>query len=184
MADTLTKQFLTSEIDFLAQQTELVFIEALERKYETDIEVEVFGETKKVHLVGHIDRIDSIGDRVRIIDYKSGKVADTDVQLRTKDETVEDTVGSLRSKKHTLQLMYYAFLYQQAHGVIAESSIISFISNKNQPFTLKPGNMVALEELLDEFPSCLGQLMEEIYDEEVPFRHDGGKMFSYCQYCD
>ncbi len=183
MADTLTKQFLTSEIDFLAHQTELVFIEALERKYETDIEVEVFGETKKVHLVGHIDRIDSIGDRVRIIDYKSGKVADVDVQLRKLDKAIEDTVTSLKNRKHTLQLMYYAFLYQQAHGVIAESSIISFISNKNQPFTLEP-TRVELKELLKEFPVYLGQLMEEIYDAEVPFRHDGGKMFSYCQYCD
>ena len=65
MALELTLRFLKAEKRFLEQQSEPVFIEALERAYSTEIEVEVFGEPKKVLLRGFIDRIDRVGDRVR-----------------------------------------------------------------------------------------------------------------------
>lgn len=183
MAIDLTRRFLKSEIDFLAKQTQPVFIESLERKYEAEIEVEVYDEKKKVRLIGYIDRVDSIGDKIRIIDYKSGKVGDKDVEFRSRDKDIDTTIGSLKSQKHTLQLLNYAYLYNYNHQRIAEPSIISFVSGKNKPFTLKT-SAFDLPQMIEDYPVYLGKILEEIYDDEVAFTHDSSKQFSYCQYCE
>ena len=182
MAIDLTRRFLKSEVAFLAVQTQPVFIESLERKYTAEIEVEVFGETKKVRLVGYIDRVDTIGDKTRIIDYKSGKVGDDDVKFRSRDNDIDATIGSLKSRKHVLQLLYYVYLYHSNHQVIAESSIISFVSGQNKPFILETTKF-SLEEMIEDFPQYIGKILEDIYNDELPFTHDFSKMFSYCQYC-
>lgn len=182
MAIDLTRRFLKSEVLFLSKQTQPVFIESLERKYSAEIEVKVFGETKKVRLVGYIDRVDSIGDKIRIIDYKSGKVGDKDVQFRTRDNDIEKTIGSMKSQKHVLQLLNYVYLYHANHQILAESSIISFVSGQNKPFTLETTGF-SLAQMVEDFPEYIGKILEEVYNEEITFSHDPTKMFNYCQYC-
>jgi len=186
MAMELTQRFLKAEIDFLSRQTELVFIESLEDQYSALIDVEVKGETKQVNLRGFIDRIDKVGDKIRIVDYKSGKVADTDVkfgvQFKGLDSEEEKIVHSIKGKKHLLQLIQYAFLYHQKNNVIAESSIISFISGNFVPFTLQAKNF-DIEDIIVNYPKYLGLVMEEMYDQEIPFTHMSKGQFSYCQYC-
>lgn len=182
MAIDLTQRFLKSEVQFLAQQTEKVFIESLERKYEAEIEVEVGNEKKKVKLLGYIDRVDSIGDKIRIIDYKSGKVVDEDVEFRSRDKDLEATIGSLKSRKHLLQLLNYAFLYNVNHQQIAQPSIISFVSGQNKPFTLKT-TAFDLPQMVEDFPIYLREILTEIYNDDVAFTHDSSKMYNYCQYC-
>lgn len=186
MALELTKRFLKSEIDFLSKQTEPIFIEALEREYNTEIEVNVSGENKKVKLRGFIDRIDRIGkDKVRIIDYKSGKVNDADVKMnfskkKSEAELIQD---SIEKNKHVLQLMQYAYMYYKEHGVFAESSIISFVSGKHQPFTLMSKDY-KLDEVIKDFPNYIAQILEDIYNTDLPFEHEIKGQFSYCLYCD
>jgi len=183
MAMELTERFLKSEVKFISEQKEPVFIEALEREYVSEIEVKVNGETKKVRLRGFIDRIDSIGDKIRIIDYKSGKVASTDVALRASDTAPNLIVESISNKKHVLQLMLYAFLFHQNEGKIANPSIISFVSGNNAPFDLdlKKNN---LETIIEDFPNYIELILDEVYNSEIPFSHQSKGMFSYCQYCD
>ena len=183
MAKELTKRFLKSEKAFLEQQSEPVFIEALEQSYSTEIEVEVHGTKKKVNLRGFIDRIDRVGDNIRIIDYKTGKVANSDVALRVKDIEDELIVETMGMKKHVLQLVMYAYLYKQKHGIIPTSSIISFVSNANEPFKLNTQKM-DLEEMIENFPNYIALILEGIYDTEVPFTHNKDQFVSYCKYCD
>jgi ATP-dependent helicase/DNAse subunit B len=183
MAKELTKRFLKSEKAFLEQQSEPVFIEALEQSYNVEVEVEVFGTMKKINLRGFIDRIDRVGDSIRIIDYKTGKVADADVALRVKDVEDELIVETMGMKKHVLQLVMYAYLYKQKHNVIPTSSIISFVSKANEPFTLNTQKM-DLEEMIENFPKYIGLILEGIYNEDVPFSHNKDQFVSYCQYCD
>ena len=182
MAKELTKRFLKSEKAFLEEQTEPVFIESLEREYVSTIEVAVFGEKKKVRLRGFIDRIDSIGDRVRIIDYKTGKVQAADVKFLTRSKENLLT-KSMQSKKHVLQLLMYAYMYRDQHNVVSEPSIISFVSGKNQPFALEINKGTSLDEVLDDFPAAIGEFLEEIYDQDAPFAHND-QPFNYCNYCD
>lgn len=181
MAMELTARFLRSEIDFLSKQTEDVYIESLERSFEKSVELEVHGQKKVVKLRGIIDRVDRIGDKIRIIDYKSGKVQSADVEFRKKDVEIESIVESLADKKHLLQLIQYAWLYKETHGIYPESGIISFISGKNQPFILNPQSLTT-EELVDDFPQYIAAIMEGLYNPEIPFTHTE-QQFSYCQYC-
>ena len=184
MAKELTARFLKSEIQFLSQQTEPVFIEALERSYEHEVEIDVSGHLKKVKLRGYIDRIDRIGENnIRIIDYKSGKVDAKDVELSTRGALEDVVMSGLKSKKHVLQLIQYAYLYYKQHGVIPQSSIISFVSNEQKPFVLKPGKF-DMEEIIKDYPSFLGAILEEVYDETIPFEHTIKGWGSYCKYCD
>ena len=183
MAIELTERFLKSEVKFLSEQTELVFIEALEQEYNTLIPVEVNGEMKNVNFRGFIDRIDRVGEQVRIIDYKSGKVNEKDVEFRAMDINEENITETLGKSKHVLQLIQYAFLYKHKHGVLPTSSIISFISGNNVPFVLDTKKS-ALEDVVDNFPIYIGRILSEMYDDEIPFVHDSSQYFSYCQYCD
>lgn len=184
MAKELTKRFLKSEKAFLEKQTEPVFIEALEQSYNVEIEIEVHGSLKKVNLRGFIDRIDRVGDAIRIIDYKTGKVNDTDVAFRVKDTEDGAIVESIGSKKHLLQLLMYAYLYHQKHGVVPTSSIISFVSKANEPFEIKTPKEIELEEMIEHFPKYIGLILEEMYDVEAPFSHNSKQYTSYCMYCD
>lgn len=183
MAKKLTGQFLKSELEFVSQLKEPLFIESLEREYSTSVTCNVNGNELKVNLRGKIDRIDNIGDKVRIIDYKTGKVTDTNVQTRKGDSTIEDVAGSMAnsSYKHLLQLVQYAYLYYQEHKIIPESSIISFISNKNQPFPLS-SNM-DIEEIVKGYPKIVEMFVQSMLDQGKDFNHEGGE-YSYCAYCE
>jgi ATP-dependent helicase/nuclease subunit B len=183
MAIELTQRFLKSEVDFLSKQTEPVFIEALEREYTSVVEIDVNGEKKKVNLRGYIDRVDRVGDKIRIIDYKSGKVSKNDVEFRSKDKDDETVVESLAGRKHLLQLIQYGYLYYKNHGELPESSIISFISDKNRPFTLDTKTM-DIKDVIENYPKYISRIITEMYDEDLPFIHNSKPQFSYCQYCE
>ena len=182
MAMDLTARFLKSERDFLMKQTEPVFIEALEREFETTVEINVGGSVKKVRLRGIIDRIDSVGDRVRIVDYKTGRVNSADVELRRNDSTPEEVVETMTNKKHVLQLIHYAYLYEQSEKRPAQPTIISLVSAKSEPFALDLKS-IPFDEGVAAYPQYIQQILEEIYNTEIPFVHQSKGPFSYCKYC-
>jgi len=185
MALELTKRFLHQEKRFLMKQTEPVFIEALERELISELEVEVFGEKKKVRLKGFVDRIDSVGDKFRIIDYKSGKVEskDTTVSGGKGIDELEHLTKKALDSKHVLQLLMYGYLFKQHYGFVPnESSIISFININAGTISLNTGKL-SLEEAVDLFPDVIQQILTEIYDTETPFTHQQKGQVSYCAYC-
>ncbi len=182
MAMELTERFLKSEVTFLSKQTELVYIEALEKEYESTIPVTVNGEVKQVRLRGIIDRIDRIGDRVRIVDYKTGRVDKKDVETRKSDIDADQFVETMANKKHVLQLLQYAFLYQQNEGKLADPTIISLVSGKSEPFYLDTKS-VELNDAVAAFPKYLQNILEQVYDTTTPFHHTDSGFFSYCKYC-
>ena len=183
MALELTKRFLEKEKEFLMEQTSPVFIESLERELRADIEIEVLGVKKKVHLKGFVDRIDSIDGKVRIIDYKSGKVKKDDTNTIKKKVDLEALVNNSLKKKHVLQLLMYCYLFKVNFGELPrEASIISFINIQDGVLPLETGDM-ELAEAVDLFPSVIEAIINGIYDTEVPFSHDDSVQFSYCAYC-
>ena len=182
MAMELTERFLKSEVSFLSKQSDLVYIEALEKEYESTISVNINGEAKQVRLRGIIDRIDRIGDRVRIVDYKTGRVEKKDVETRKTDEDAVQFVETMANKKHVLQLLQYAFLYHQNEGKLADPTIISLVSGKSEPFYLDT-KAVDIEKAVTAFPEYLQTILEQVYDISIPFQHTNSGFFSYCKYC-
>lgn len=184
MADKMTKQFLKSERDFLAKQTDLVFIESVERKFEIDLELEIQGVNRKITLRGAADRIDRIGDKIRIIDYKSGKVESKDVKFGSRTKDFDAVVKSVKSTKHLLQLLMYAYFYHSENKKIATPKIISFVSKQKNGFDLICNDLFPLEKLVEEFPSILTSIIEEAFDPAIDFEHDSEKFGTYCKYCE
>jgi RecB family exonuclease len=181
MALELTKRILEQEKKFIASQTEMVFIEYLELELKADMEIEVLGEKKTLRFKGFIDRIDSIGGKIRIIDYKSGKVKEDDVVVK---KINEDLIKTFVGTKHALQLALYCYLYRENYGELpAEASIYSLINIKDGTFPLS-SKTSSVEELINLFPDFVAQLCEQIYDKELPFTHDTKAQFNYCLYCD
>lgn len=185
MANELTRKFLESERDFISKQTEPVFIESLELEYSHDLVLNVHGVKKKMHLRGFIDRIDSVGGRYRIIDYKSGKISDDHVRISSRDTTDEDVVKSIcnKNRKYVLQLMIYNYLFYKKHGTLGHAGIISLVSGSGSTYELGTGK-IDMQHVVDNFELYLERILEQIYDTDVPFVHEANEQFSYCKYCE
>lgn len=187
MANELLTQFLRQEKQFLLENPETpLYIEALEQELTHTLQLEIFGKTREITLLGFIDRIDSVGGKIRIIDYKTGKVKEEDTgkanNNTAKMEPVDLLVKLSKESKHFLQLMIYNFLYLEKQGKAPDSScIISFVNTKKGPFGLH-ADTLSPTMLAHYFPEVLRHLLAEIYDPETPFEH-AKQLFSYCLYC-
>lgn len=188
IALTLTKKFLVKEKEFLVNTKEPVFIEALELEFNHKMTVEVHGVEKQVNLKGFVDRIDSVGGKMRIIDYKSGKVTHDKVTMKAEKGSVAESLFQTMSgdgKTYFSQLMIYAYLFTNRFGHVPdEVKIVSFINYPDEPFSLNT-KKYPLIDYVEAFPDALQLFLEKIYDANEPFEHDDTVMpeFSYCNYC-
>ena len=183
MALELTKRILEKEKAFVAQQKEPVFIEFIEATMEVPLTINVLGQPKTIRLKGVIDRVDSIGNKIRIIDYKSGKSKEEDVKFPAKTE--KGLIHAFSSQKHLVQLTWYSYLYQQQFGVLPnEAAIYSMVNISESPLILKSKEKT-LQEIVDLFPAFIEEVFADIYDVEKPFEHLGNDFFgSFCAYCE
>jgi ATP-dependent helicase/nuclease subunit B len=177
MALELTKRILLSEKAFLESCNEPVFIEYLEVVLQDNLNIPVNEKEKQVNLFGIVDRIDSVGGRYRIIDYKSGSVSAADVTCKPK-ESVLETLGG---PKHVLQLLLYAHLFKKNFGIIPDQACIySLVNVKEGLFPLS--SELPLTDLIALIPEFLQELLTDMYMIEQPFRHTEQRN-SYCLHC-
>ncbi|EDP96885.1 PD-(D/E)XK nuclease family protein [Kordia algicida OT-1] len=127
-----------------------------------------------VYIGGKVDRVDELDGVMRIIDYKTGKVSQGDVEIVDWDLLTQDYKFS-----KSFQVLAYAYMiYQkQAFQQETEAGIISF-KNLQSGF-LKFGtkdsarsrnkNQLITAETLDDFVVELKQLILEICNMEIPF---------------
>ncbi|WP_432672290.1 PD-(D/E)XK nuclease family protein [Flavobacterium sp. SM2513] len=123
-----------------------------------------------VKIGGEVDRIEERNGKIRIIDYKTGKVESASVTLKTWDNLVTE----IKNDK-IIQILAYAFMFEkEAKGKEMEVGIISFKNLRNGflPFKFKEGkdistvvDTVVLENYLKE----LVVLLKEILNVEIPF---------------
>ncbi len=176
MAMEITKNVLLREKEFLSNTTELVYIEQVEAAMSTELEVIVNGEPKTIKFKGFIDRIDRVGDKYRVIDYKSGKVKDDDVKFNLLENGLKQ---SFKKTKHALQLTLYCLFFKEKYNCFPDQAIIMSMVKSDKLFVLSyekeiDGLAIIYRELVEE-------LLNEIYDLEVPFEHDSDA--KYCGYC-
>ena len=183
MATELTKRILEEERKFLLTQTAPVFIEYIEIEMHAQVNITVNGQPKTIALKGFIDRIDSVNGKIRIIDYKSGKVKSEDVSMSGYDPDTS-LIDYFSSTKHAIQLALYTLLYQQNSGQFPESAnIYSLVNLKGGLFPLQ-SNSLDYTEITLLFEAFLQEVVNQLYDKEIPFFHQVKGHRSYCQYCD
>jgi hypothetical protein len=142
IAQKLTKDFLKLERQLLKEATannkqiELVSKEA-------SLEHGLMVDGLNFKLIGKADRIDFEGDTLRIIDYKTGKVEETEVAFTEYDE-----LTSNNKKAKAFQLLMYAYLYlkmnpqYQANEVFAGNFAFKNLKSKLIKVSKKIGAVI------------------------------------------
>ncbi|MDB3905407.1 PD-(D/E)XK nuclease family protein, partial [Crocinitomicaceae bacterium] len=121
IAQDTIENTIKKELEFLKNQSEPFFIVQVEAKKEISLEILISGQKKTIHFKGYIDRIDKIGDSYRVIDYKSGKVKESDVKFKLKDN---DLLVSFTNCKHGVQLALYSLFFKNSFGTYPSEAII------------------------------------------------------------
>ncbi len=178
MANEIVLKTLLAEKEYIQTLKEPLFIEQIEAAMSIILPILIDGEEKELKLKGYIDRIDRVGDRYRILDYKTGKVEEKHVVFNRKESGLKD---SFAAAKHTLQLTLYCMLFKEKYNLEAsEAAVFSLITSNGSIQALKNKNGNS-EELEDLFKELLTEFISEIYDFEVSFIHNADA--KYCAYC-
>ena len=137
-------------------------------------------------LKGFADRIDRyLGDEVRIVDYKTGKVEDEDIDIT--DENAAEVVGKLfgpsnaKRPKIALQLFLYGLL-AQSYEDLKGRTVVNSIYSVSRLFTDPLKDRVQSAEFNRLTRERLRALLSEMTDPAVPFRLTGET--ATCSYCD
>jgi hypothetical protein len=126
-----------------------------------------------VKIAGKVDRIELRNGKIRIVDYKTGKVEQKNVTLKDWTGLIED----IKNEK-IIQVLAYAFMYQQeANGRQIEAGIISFKNLKSGflPFTFEENKVkttVITKEIMENYLAQIVVLLQEILNVEIPFEEE------------
>jgi hypothetical protein len=167
----LVNQFIKKEAEELASSDKpsaSLKIISLESFFNTMINCMVAGREMEVKVKGKTDRIDLLGDTIRIIDYKTGSVQSRDLTLKSWDKLTGDP-----KMAKAFQLLLYAFLYYTNHEGMdkkIESGNITLrkISSGFMKVRL-PGEQEIDAGSMKMFEENLKSLLEKILDPETPF---------------
>ena len=164
--DKMLHNFINNEIEFLKENKSMRIL-GLEEKLYCSFTLE---NNIKVNLIGNADRIDQVGDTIRILDYKSGVVRDDDVRIKN---TFKGQISTGITEK-ALQLLIYKYLYKKSHEDIASENIkpgiISLRRLSKGVFSLSNNSEYFNDEnLTDECESMFSDLFNEILNRDIPF---------------
>ncbi|MBL4668149.1 MAG: PD-(D/E)XK nuclease family protein, partial [Flavobacteriales bacterium] len=175
IAQNYITTFIKNEIKYVTELSEPLFINSLEEELSSEIEI----DGAIIKLKGKSDRIDSFGNEIRIIDYKTGLVKASELQLKHIDELLEG------KKNKAFQLLMYALMYSRSQlleNTQLSSGIISFrtLSTGYMAFGLNRNQLIN-DEILDEFEISLIKLIKEILDVNTSFKHTPDA--KWCEFC-
>jgi hypothetical protein len=165
--------FLNKEIQTL-QNGNTIKIIALEQKLNTALDIPELDFPIK--LKGTVDRIDEFNGVVRIIDYKSGKVLQNQLEIDDWDNLTTDYEKYSKS----FQILTYAYLLNSKSQILnpIEAGVISFKNlqgdyflkfGKKPSYNSRTKDQLITQETLNDFYIQLKKLIIEICNQNVPF---------------
>lgn len=123
-----------------------------------------------VKIAGKVDRIEERNGKIRIIDYKTGKVEKRNVSLKSWKDLTDD----IKNEK-IIQVLAYSFMFEnEAIGLPMEAGIISFKNLKSGflPFSFKVEKQEKTtidSEILNQYLEQMVLLLNEILDKKIAF---------------
>lgn len=121
-----------------------------------------------VHLKGTVDRYDSFNHTNRVLDYKTGHVEPSELNVSDWELLITDY------KKHAkaFQVLCYALMHYKNSNLTenTEAGIVSFknLGKGFMPFQHQKNTSIT-PEILNQFTTYLTALVEEILDPNIPF---------------
>lgn len=175
VGETWLRRYLKDEIRDIKNGDSPLII-GLETELSRKLLVTIDDATEiEVKLDGKIDRIDSKNGTIRLIDYKTGSVKNTDLVVKTLDSMFEAKNGF--DKK--LQLSIYRYIAQgneQFNNMLIDPGIISFKE-------LKLGFQALNTPVTDaEFEEALKDLIVKIFHPDINFIQSEVENCKYCNY--
>ncbi|WBU90578.1 PD-(D/E)XK nuclease family protein [Cellulophaga omnivescoria] len=128
--------------------------------------INVPGVNFPVHIKGKLDRIDEIDGVLRVIDYKTGKVEQKNLNLSTWEDIVEEY-----DKSKAFQLLCYAYMYNHAKPIDkVQAGIFSFKNIKAGILKFSDNkNTIITQDTLHKFTQELHKLVGAICNSDEPF---------------
>ncbi len=177
--DSMLENFIKYERKFLGEGNKLSIINT-----EKELNLEIDYQGHKVNLHGFADRIDKVGDEIRIIDYKTGKVNPYDVKINDKVE------GITGMAEKAVQLLMYKYLYLSENLENSEISehqikpgIIGFQKLSHGVYSLEINDAHELSSSFKE--TCdkyFNEFLAEFFNKDIPFTQT--KETRNCSFCD
>ena len=178
--------------NFLKQEKELskehpIEIIGLEKSAEIDFPITINKEEIKVKLKGKIDRIDRVNGKLRIIDYKTGAVEKSSLELKDLENICIET-----KYEKAFQLLLYSILMEEeiekntgfSCGIISfkklNSGLLELVFSNGKRGTSKE-TWTPTKEERDEFKEKLSELIQNIFNKSKEFFHEEDA--KYCKYC-
>ena len=156
-------------------------VEGLEQK--ADAIIYIYQGTKAVRLGGVIDRIDYISGATEIIDYKTGT---TEPSFNSLTDLFDKEVK--KRNKAAFQTLVYGCIWDKMHPGL--EAVYPAIYGLKKIFQQESGRLTIKEngtrevnytELKSEFEPMLINLLEEIFNPDLPFVQT--IIDEHCQYC-
>lgn len=181
VARNMVRSFLETEAERLSKENSVLKILYLEEKFSSHIGIVSArtGETLSVLIKGTADRIDLFGNRLRIIDYKTGSLENTELILGD-----PSLLSEMKKPRKMLQLLCYTWLYRQKHQDGADP-LAGIVSLKTPRRYLQPARINNSEtinkDVLMTFQKYLENLTTNIFDASIPFQQTDNQ--DDCKYC-
>lgn len=171
---------IKKDIEFCEKNS--LTLKELEKEFNCSIGVEIDGEIKEVFIKGKIDRVDTDGKKVRIVDYKNSVHKNDVFEFNGMDPLFYDP-----DYKKQFQLFMYAWMINRNGYCKAEDlrpCIMPFRKAKNDiEYLLQDKSILTFtNELLQEFEGELTKYIQKIFDRKTQFEQTSDE--SICQYCE
>lgn len=172
IAKRYVSNFLNLEIKALKAGNE---IKILAIEADNEIEINIPELDFPIKLKGKVDRVDECSGTIRIIDYKTGKVEQNQVEI----VEWEDIATDYKKYSKSFQVLCYAYMMQASQNLKfpIEAGIISFknlssgflkFAQKESSSSRKKDSLITQETLLD-FETELKKLIVEICNPKIDF---------------
>lgn len=138
---------------------------------------------KEVRFKAFIDRVDMVGNTLRIIDYKTGNDAVEASSLEVLFDNMEKRVpGAI------MQVLLYCRLYAIAHPNL-QHKLMPLIYRVRYAFSdfvptleIAKQEIASYDDVKEEYEKLLDGVLEELFDESKPFVQT--QVIEHCEYCD
>ena len=149
-------------------------------------EIRVKGDFHGLKLKGFIDRLDSFTqDQARVVDYKTGKVLDDDVDIHDGNaEAIAESIFAPDVKerpKIAFQFFVYDYLVKR-HPLTAGKNICNCVYSTSKIFREAPVTVALNKKFYDAVSGHLEKMIDEVCDPEVGFRRTQDEKI--CGFCD
>ena len=147
---------------------------------------------------GRTDRIDQYNGLIRVIDYKTGHVASTDLKVPVRHQSESDLDYLKQIPEKALQLLLYKYLFLKENPTISPNQVtaaihglkyanaIGFSLTKALPTKSdSDANSSFLEDatFINDMETMLEAVVDEMLNTEIPFvQAEDDKKCSYCDF--